>query len=561
MAIDLSPNREPSLSIDPSRQFTVAVIPDTQVYTSKDNGIFEQITRWIVDNRQQYNIKTVIHVGDVVSSQGQDEAENAIAADAMNRLKQAGLPTVVSLGNHDARDMREPTWFREQFSTSWYEELIAASGTVTDMGTYEGHAENLYLVQELMGEEFLFMTYEYLPRDEVMDWVQATLDEHNDKHAMLVTHTYLDNTTGEHDDRVRYLSGGNYEENANSGKEQWEGWLRKSENLRYHVCGHWHGSGHANCNAKRVDETTNDTRVAQHLHNYQSYGDTGGDGFFRLLRVDIVDWWAESYTYSPPRDEWASHELARFESNLADHWLDEYEQTGLVKTVPRPVEGGETAFVSANGAADPTVAGGVTRRDSGLALDPDSVQHTTASENQESNVLRFGGEDGTVAVTQVRQATPETSYGDATSITIDGADDGGEVHGLVRFPGLFGDGNEQLSSGSGIEAAELVLSVHNEGDGIAAHRLLTEWSGEETWTSLRGGIQPDGDEAVTDPVASAEGVGVGTLRLDVTAAVTAWIEGADNHGFALLPLGSNGTDIYTEHGSDPPVLAVLPADS
>ena len=48
--------------------FTIVVIPDTQGYTNTGgiDAIFDQQTQWIVDQRDQFNTRFAIHVGDLV---------------------------------------------------------------------------------------------------------------------------------------------------------------------------------------------------------------------------------------------------------------------------------------------------------------------------------------------------------------------------------------------------------------------------------------------------------------------------------------------------------------
>ena len=61
------------------KTFTIAVLPDTQMYTEEEGErnrtLFESQTRWIVDNYRKENIVYVVHVGDIVN-RGDDRQRN-----------------------------------------------------------------------------------------------------------------------------------------------------------------------------------------------------------------------------------------------------------------------------------------------------------------------------------------------------------------------------------------------------------------------------------------------------------------------------------------------------
>ena len=69
--------------------FSIVVLPDTQYYTTNSSWMehFYDQTQWIMDNRQSYNIKAVIHVGDIVESDGFNQQELIWADQAMSTLE------------------------------------------------------------------------------------------------------------------------------------------------------------------------------------------------------------------------------------------------------------------------------------------------------------------------------------------------------------------------------------------------------------------------------------------------------------------------------------------
>jgi hypothetical protein len=168
-----------------------------------------------------------------------------------------------------------------------------------------------------------------------------------------------------------------------------------------------------------------------------------------------------------------------------------------------------------------------------------------------------GGYTGTVD-TALHSDPPAqgTAYGNDTSMSIDG-DDGSSGtapnQGLIRFDNIIGPGPVRIPMGSTINGATLTFTVSDPGSGMNLHRMLSTWSETSTWTSMANGIQTDGIEAVSAILATVgandanANVPLGPLALNVTSAVQAWANGADNHGFALIPFvaGTNGIDIHS----------------
>ncbi len=161
--------------------------------------------------------------------------------------------------------------------------------------------------------------------------------------------------------------------------------------------------------------------------------------------------------------------------------------------------------------------------------------------------------------TYVREHKANASYGSSSILLVDSADpwwSGDENQALIRFDDLVGSGPGQIPSGAEVERAVLSLRVTNSGSGGEVHRMLAPWSEGATWNSLGSGVQTDDSEAVGVADAEADGAPKGSVSLDVTAGVRAWADGAVNHGWALLPGGSDGWDFYSAEGFMPPRLVV-----
>src|SRR5262245_38762292 len=80
--------------------FSLAVLPDTQMYSRYNGSMFQAQTRWIADHALSDNIAFTTHLGDVVDRNYQEyEWQNADRA--MSILDTKRLPYTILAGNHD----------------------------------------------------------------------------------------------------------------------------------------------------------------------------------------------------------------------------------------------------------------------------------------------------------------------------------------------------------------------------------------------------------------------------------------------------------------------------
>ncbi len=164
----------------------------------------------------------------------------------------------------------------------------------------------------------------------------------------------------------------------------------------------------------------------------------------------------------------------------------------------------------------------------------------------------------------LRNPDPNTNYNHSLRI---GADLGGTgqsvIHGLIKFEGIFGGGDNQIPLGAVIISAKLVGYSLNSGNGPNLHRVLAGWQEDTaTWNNpfvshnQRGGIQADDIECTSAHISYGPAkLPTGQRTFDITAFVQAWSAGAPNHGVAWLP---TGYDAYTIVSSEYGVVAQRP---
>jgi hypothetical protein len=489
--------------------WTIVGLSDTQYYAR--DWLHEYAlaqTEWIAENADAENIVFVTHGGDIVH-EGSDTDEWERMDEAMSTLDGAVRYSVLP-GNHDY-----PVWwdrssgldnYREYFGASRFDDYDWFGGTgPDDASTYQLFSAGDY--------DFLHLALEWEPRDETLEWAQDVLDEHPDRPTVLTTHAYLtdgDKIDGTYDEikpgRTRFVQEENG--NGNPGEEVWQRLVSPNPQVFMVLNGHFFDE---DGEYRQVSKNSSGQRVFEMLANYQRR-DQKGESQLRLIsfepgggdpdRISVS-------TYNPYNDEYEKDDNSEFEFDLDfDERFDQESSTDA----------------------------------------PEEVSFQQGTDDYE----------GTID-TGLREADPETEYGDASPVTVDTKDPqstDNRSQALVRFDDVIGDGDGQVPSNATVNAATLTVETEDEGDGGAVHRLLRDWDESDTWASLDGGVNADGDDATTDPETKTGVVEAGSTEIDVTASVQAWVDGEPNHGWAILPLGDDGWDFSTVEGETPPRLTV-----
>jgi predicted phosphodiesterase len=274
--------------------FTLAVLSDTQNYCEKFPAIFHAQTDWIARNARRERIAFVSHVGDVVQNGARDMAEWEVATGAMNRLV-GQVPFGVVSGNHDYDTVGDTKAVMETFRRRFGQDLFSKVPTTRDFGPSDGSSAHVFRAG---GREFLSLHLEHDPRDETLAWAQGVLNRNPALPAILTTHTYLSDETGQRDQKAFVRAGGNSAENV------FQKLVRPNPRIFLALCGHWWTKGGE---VAQVSTNAYGGRAIELLSDYQGRAN-GGDGWLRLLRFDLKGRQLHVQTYSPT--------LNRFESDL-----------------------------------------------------------------------------------------------------------------------------------------------------------------------------------------------------------------------------------------------------
>ena len=280
--------------------WTLAVLPDTQVYSLRYPGLYDAQTNWIARNRERRNIKYVIHLGDITNNNTPMEWRRARAAMA---LLDGVVPYSLVPGNHDygpsgdasSRD----TLMNEHFKFDTARSLATFGGAME-----QGKLDNTFHLFEVEGRKWIIVNLEWGPREKAIAWANDVMSKHADRLGIFVTHAYLNNNDRryDHTDKVNPQHYNPHEYRTpggvHDGEELWQKLVRKHDfafTLNGHVLGD--GTGYL---ASRNDggRTTH-----QILANYQMRT-LGGESYLRLLEFLPDRRTVRVRTYSPLYDKY-----------------------------------------------------------------------------------------------------------------------------------------------------------------------------------------------------------------------------------------------------------------
>jgi hypothetical protein len=293
--------------VDPIAEgsWTLAVLPDTQIYAEAYPQHFDAQTRWLVENADSHNIRFVLHEGDVTNQNTPEHWDNARKSMA---LLDGKLPYAVAPGNHDYGPGGNAADRESCFNESKYfgpGSPYAIQPTLG--GRFEGaKADNTWHTFDAGGQRWLVIALEFAPRNEVVAWADKVVADHPELPVILVTHAYMysDDTiydwaakgAGQSWNPHAYGVAKQPGETVNDGQQLWDKLVSKHKNFRLVFNGHVLNDG----TGYRSTAGAAGNPVHQMLANYQ-FKTEGGQGDLRLLEFkkdgDII-----VRTYSPVLD-------------------------------------------------------------------------------------------------------------------------------------------------------------------------------------------------------------------------------------------------------------------
>jgi len=280
-------------------EFTIAILPDTQYYTSekikgKKEMFFAQ-TDWIVNNAAKEHIAYVIQLGDVSDDGEKNPTEWEYAADAMYRLEKPqagypeGIPYGLAVGNHDQTKSQYPisgktTYFNRYFGVSHFE------GKPWYGGHYREDNDSHYDLFTAAGIPLIVIYLEYDSFDEdiepMNEWAESLLKRYKDRKAILVSHSLIGFN------RKAGTNEKGFPKFSKQGQRIFDH-LKRFPNVFLALCGHVGDNGEG----YRQDGYAGHM-LKTFLSDYQSRSE-GGHGLMRLMTFSKKDDLIRVRTFSP----------------------------------------------------------------------------------------------------------------------------------------------------------------------------------------------------------------------------------------------------------------------
>lgn len=467
--------------------YTIAILPDTQDYTynANLNQTFVNMTQWLADNAGGKNLSFVTHVGDITPYA--TAGNFGLAKEAMDILRKAGISFSVTPGNHDigtggSADVRDTPAFNDAFSIGYMSEDPAFGGVYAAEPERFDNSFMLWTAPD--GTEWISLSLEFGPRDDVLHWADQILTQYADRKATVTTHSY-NNFDSRHDplgspleaEGAAYDYGlGRDPAGAWDGEEIWREVISSHANVVFTAGGHIFGDGAQT----QVSYNAYGHPVYQFLVNYQNgvalettgagdpfRGGNGGNGAIRLVTIDpdndaiyTETYFTELDTYFDGSRGKEDYDRDGLTGKYAGH-QEELFDAKLDRTVVAEADAGDDRLVTADAGADTATVG----------------LSAAGSTDPNSNIVSYTwqAEDGTVIATG-REASVDLGAGvhDLTLVieTADGVRSTDEQRVIVKTDKVwlaetFNDGNaDGWVSAGGAAAANPVGFRTDAGFGL-----------------------------------------------------------------------------------------------
>ncbi len=281
--------------------WTMVVLPDTQVYSLRNPGLFTLQTHWVAQQREARDIRMVLQLGDIVNNNTPLEWERADSA--LNELLKGEVPIALVPGNHDYGPSGNAST-RDTLMNE-YLDFSEHSAQPTFGGAMEpGKLDNTFHTFEAGGKKWIVIALEWGPRDSTIAWANEVMKQHPGHRGVLITHAYMNNN----DLRYDYTDTANPQHynpheyrtpgGVNDGEELWQKLVRHYD-FAFAINGHVLGDG----TGYLVSQNDTGTITHQILTNFQMR-ELGGEAYLRLFEFLPDGVTVRVKTYSPLYDDY-----------------------------------------------------------------------------------------------------------------------------------------------------------------------------------------------------------------------------------------------------------------
>ncbi|MFX4273698.1 metallophosphoesterase [Propionibacteriaceae bacterium Y1685] len=259
--------------------FGLVVIPDTQIEAWRDDDQrMRQRVSFLSSQREALDLRAIVHTGDVVDT-WYTEPNNG-HYQRMDRwlapLKSLGLPTILTVGNHDTLAVGEGTGsanpdigaVKGLRITDFFNNYFTDDVQTGLIDQYEPNKiDNAAHAFEAEGRKWLVINLELYPRAGAVAWANEVVAAHPDHNVIIAEHHYLDGNGS--------INGsGAYGEK--SAQYVFDNLVRKHANIRLVL------SGHTGQWAERTDTGDHGNKIVSLMANLN-----GTDSPVRVITIDV----------------------------------------------------------------------------------------------------------------------------------------------------------------------------------------------------------------------------------------------------------------------------------
>ncbi|MFL4909564.1 LamG-like jellyroll fold domain-containing protein [Streptomyces sp. MMS24-I2-30] len=261
-----------------SRQFTMAVMPDTQFLFFGDSIKPEPLQasfQYILDNANAEgdNIVFMAHLGDL--TENGTAAEFAHMDQVFGMLDRGGAAYSVVAGNHDVGgdDQRGSTPYLQTLGPKRFKKSPSFRAATPD-------GYNTYHVFRAAGREWLLLAMDWRPSAAGFAWANKVIKDHPHMPVILTTHEIAN---ANYTDDVYPEDYGNADDDAvlsDFGHKMWDELIKDNDQIFLTLNGHYWPP------ARTTMKNTADNDVHVHITNYQNRY-YGGAAMIRLYHFDL----------------------------------------------------------------------------------------------------------------------------------------------------------------------------------------------------------------------------------------------------------------------------------
>jgi hypothetical protein len=175
--------------------FSIMQITDTQFLSSMYPNLYNSLCKWIVNYSGTYNLKMVVHTGDIVD-QYYDSSQWVNANASMNILTKGGVPYLWCAGNHDQNGFSDPGsgWVGNQYSAFDTNSYNNKSYWVSD----DIQGKNTAVKFSVGNYNFLIIDLESMANNTAISWATNLLNLYSAKNYNIIvcTHAFLNQDGG-----------------------------------------------------------------------------------------------------------------------------------------------------------------------------------------------------------------------------------------------------------------------------------------------------------------------------------------------------------------------------